>query len=123
MKPAFLFIATLVMLFAHSQQSELEQYKGVYKFGDGSPTPQVEISVQNGSLYAVSSIGSASLSSISKDTFSIPEHDGMIYFSRDKEGKVNAIKVEVNNLVLEGTREAGSLALYRRRSISSLINR
>jgi hypothetical protein len=66
-------------------------------------------------LYASSTIGSASLSKVSKDTFSIPDHNGVAYFYRNAEGKVNSIRIEVADMILEGDKEAASVAITRRK--------
>jgi hypothetical protein len=109
----FLVISTA---FAQAQQdTALTQYKGVYKFKEGSAAPSVEITIQNGALYAASTIGSASLAYVAKDTFSIPDHNGIAYFARNSEGKVAFIRIEVGDMVLEGTREAGALAFIKRK--------
>ena len=100
-----------------AQDSTLTEYKGLYKFRDGSPTPSVDITIENGALYANSSIGSASMKWVSKDTFSIPDHNGMAYFYRGDKGKVNSIKVEVADLVLEGDKQDPALAISRRKRV------
>jgi hypothetical protein len=102
-------------LFA--QDSTLNEYKGLYKFREGSPTPSVDITIENGALYANSSIGSASMKWVSKDTFSIPDHNGMAYFYRSDKGLVNSIKVEVADLVLEGDKQDPALAINRRKRV------
>ena len=100
-----------------AQDSTLTEYKGLYKFREGSPTPSVDITIENVALYANSSIGSASMKWVSKDTFSIPDHNGMAYFYRSDKGKVNSIKVEVADLVLEGDKQDPSLAINRRKRV------
>ena len=65
----FLIFLSLYSYFAFAQDSALYEYKGLYKFPEGSATPQVEISIQDGALFASSTIGSASFTKISKDTF------------------------------------------------------
>ena len=100
-----------------AQDSTLTEYKGLYKFREGSPTPSVDITIENGALYANSSIGSASMKWVNKDTFSIPDHNGMAYFYRSDKGKVNSIKVEVADLVLEGDKQDPSLAINRRKRV------
>lgn len=109
-----LCIATSSLL---AQDSTLTEYKGLYKFREGSPTPSVDITIENGGLYANSSIGSASLKWISKDTFSIPDHGGMAYFYRSDKGKVNSIKVEVADMILEGDKQDPAFALTRRKKV------
>jgi len=108
---ALLFILLFSFAFAQAQQdSSLNEYKGIYKFKEGSSVPSVEITIQDGELYATATIGSAVLSKVAKDTFSIHERNGLIYFSRNTEGKVVFIHVEVGELVLEGAKEGSALA-------------
>ena len=99
----------------HAQQDTLlQQYKGVYKFPDGSIVPSVEITVDNGIVTIHSQMGEAALEKISRDTFSLPIYEAMVYFIRDAETKVNGIKIETHDLVLEGKKEGSSFALYRK---------
>lgn len=115
------FLFFLVALAGAQADTSLHEYKGVYKFPEGSATPSVEISIQNGSLYANSSIGSATLTRIAKDTFSIPEHNGMAYFSRNGDGKVKGIRVEVGDLLLEGDKEPAANAWLQRRRWVAMV--
>ncbi|HYK55080.1 MAG TPA: hypothetical protein VEV15_01275 [Flavisolibacter sp.] len=110
----FLFVLSISSYFALAQDSTLTEYKGIYTFKEGSPAPSVEISIRDGALYASSTIGSASLSRISKDTFSIPDHNGVAYFYRT-EGKVKSIRIEVADLILEGDKDSASIAITRRK--------
>ena len=111
----FLFVLSVSSYFVFAQDSTLTEYKGIYKFKEGSPTPSVEISIQEGTLFASSSIGSGALIRISKDTFSIPDHNGVAFFYRNDLGKVKSIKVEVADLILEGDKDSASIALTRRK--------
>jgi hypothetical protein len=112
-----LFFLSLCSYVAFAQDSTLNEYKGVYKFPEGSATSQVEISIQDGALFANSTIGSAAFSKVSKDTFSIPDHNGMAFFYRNTEGKVNKIKIEVADLLLEGDKDAAAIAITRRKQV------
>src|SRR5688500_13335191 len=106
----FLLGSLLTLGAAAQGDTTLNEYKGIYKFPDGSATPSVEISIQGGSLYASATIGSASLAKTGRDTFSIPEHGGMVYFIRNEQNKVHRIRVIVGDLDLEGAREGGASA-------------
>lgn len=101
-------------LAAAQKDTTLHEYKGTYLFPAGSATPSVDISVEENTLHATSSIGSASLTKISKDTFSIPTFAGMAYFYRDDSGKVKGIRVEVGDLVLIGDKEKNGPSAFRR---------
>ena len=113
------FSIIMILLFAfgmaHAQADSLKEYTGIYKFPPGSQTDSVNITIQDGALYGSSSIGSATFTHVNKDTFSIPEHDGMVYFSRNAEKKVVKIHIEVGEMILDGEKDSGSLALYRRK--------
>lgn len=109
----------ILLAFTARAQESLEEYKGVYKFREGSPTPSVEVSVQDGNLYASSTIGSAALARVGKDTFSIPDYSGMMYFYRNDKGVVISTKVEVNNLVLEGEKQSAGIVNRE----SAIVNR
>ncbi|HVG43015.1 MAG TPA: hypothetical protein VM888_15490 [Chitinophagaceae bacterium] len=111
---SFLFLLLISIIFVQAQEDSLTQYKGLYKFKEGSAAPSVEISIQQGALYAASSIGSAALSKLARDTFSIPEHSGMVYFYRNTAGVVNAIRVDVGGMVMDGTKEPNAVAIRRK---------
>ena len=111
---SYLFLCGFACL---AQDSTLNDYKGIYKFPEGSATPQMEISIRDGALFASSTIGSAAFSRVNKDTFSIPEHNGLAFFFRNAEGKVHKVRVEVADLILEGDKEAASLAITRRKRV------
>ncbi len=107
---AFLFAAVVNAQDAKADTS-LNEYTGQYKFPDGSAVTSCDVSVQSGELFISSAIGSASLTKISKDTFSIPSYNGNVYFYRT-EGKVSKIKVEVDTLLLEGEKVVGIAGAY-----------
>ena len=100
------------MLQAQSDTA-LKEYTGQYKFPDGSAAPSVEISIVDGALFASATIGSAAMVRQARDTFSIPSYNGMAYFFRDGAGKVNRIRVEVSDLILEGDKQGGQSAIRR----------
>jgi len=105
----FLF-AILVGSVLHAQDTTLNEYVGTYKFPEGSVVLSVDIKIENGALMASSSAGSSALEKISKDTFNLVSYSGMVYFTRDADKKVNGIKIEVQDTVLEGKKETAGLA-------------
>src|SRR5262245_23086911 len=107
---------TFVLLFAimagsalHAQDTTLNEYVGTYKFPEGSAVLSVDIKIENGALMANSSAGSSALEKVSKDTFNLVSYSGMVYFTRDADKKVNGIKIEVQDTVLEGKKETAGL--------------
>ena len=112
MKKLFLLTSCFCsILFVSAQQdSTLKEYVGIYKFPDGSPVPNVEITIQDGNLFGNSANGSATLTKVSRDTFSIPSFNGMAYFKRNANGKISGIKIELTDVTMEGEKEGvGSL--------------
>ncbi len=113
----FLLITGCAISMQAQQDSSLQEYKGTYKFPDGSIVPSVEITLDNGSVIINSQMGSATLEKISKDTFSLTVYNATVYFIRDADKKVNAIKIETPDLILEGKKEGAGFAYIRTRKI------
>jgi hypothetical protein len=111
----FLLLMTTVCISVNAQDDPLKEYVGVYKFPDGSVIPSVEIKLENGVLVGYSTMGSAALEKIAKDTFSITTYNGMAYFTRNADNAVNGVRIEVQDLILEGKKEIGGIAFLNRR--------
>src|SRR5262249_49722892 len=99
--------STLIILCAvttlHAQtDTTLAEYKGTYKFPDGSVVTSAEVVFANGALTITSAIGSAGLERVSKDTFNMPSYNGTVYFSRNGDAQIEGIKILVQDIVLEG---------------------
>jgi hypothetical protein len=109
MKKLLLFVITICSLSSlHAQTpspaDSLKEYAGKYKFPDGSPFPEVTITLENGTLMAASVAGSAELKRREKDTFDILSYGGLAIFKRNEEQKINKLQVQVNDLDVEGDR-------------------
>lgn len=118
MKNRLLLFAVLFafsLLSSAQEDTGLTQYTGRYIFAPGSVTESIEISIKDGNLYGLSSAGEGSLVRVRKDTFSIPAYNGMAYFSRNSEGKVKGIRIEVDSTILIGDKSPSSIALVNRR--------
>ena len=109
----FCFVIATTLSLAQSPADSLQEYIGVYKFPPGSEMTSLEITVVNGGLFGTTNMGSGSLVRVNKDTFSIPEHNGIAYFSRNAEKKVVRIHLEVGELILDGEKENSSFAIQR----------
>ena len=109
-----LFASASTYLFA--QDTTLNDYKGTYRFPDGSMVASVDITVESGVVTISSSLGTATLEKVSKDTFNLIVYNGNVYFTRNKDGKVDGIKIVVQETVLEGRKDGANLAMIRRRS-------
>jgi hypothetical protein len=99
-------IVSCGLVFLYAQDTTLNEYVGTYTFPEGGPVTTVDVKLENGSLVANSTAGSSPLERISKDTFSIVAHNGIAYFTRDSTKKVNGIKIEVGETILEGKKES-----------------
>jgi uncharacterized protein DUF3471 len=109
-RPIILLLFITISNVLQAQDTILNEYVGTYKFPEGSVVPSVEIKVENGTLMANSSAGSSALEKLSKDTFTLVSYSGTVYFTRDADKKVNGIKVEVQDAVLEGKKETAGLS-------------
>ncbi len=104
------FFAIVGFVFLNAQDTTLNEYVGTYTFPEGGPVTSVDVKLENGSLVASSTAGSSPLEKISKDTFNLVTYNGKVYFTRDSVKKVNGIKIEVEDTILEGKKESVGLA-------------
>jgi uncharacterized protein DUF3471 len=112
MKKITLFVFAIVsFIFLKAQDTTLNEYVGTYTFPEGGPVTSVDVKLENGSLVASSTAGSSLLEKISKDTFNLVTYSGKVYFSRDSSKKVNGIKIEVEDTILEGKKESVDFAV------------
>ncbi|MEO7922990.1 MAG: hypothetical protein ABIR30_04880 [Chitinophagaceae bacterium] len=109
-------------LAVNAQTDSLEQYKGKYKFPDGSPVVEVTLTVENGALMASSAMGSTEFKRTSTaDVFEIPAYGGTATFKRT-EGKITGLQIQAGDVNMEGTKTEGlaidhiflQATLYRR---------
>ena len=110
-KITLFFFAIARFIFLNAQDTTLNEYVGTYTFPEGGPVTTVDVKIENGSLVASSTAGSSPLEKISKDTFNLVTYNGKVYFTRDSVKKVNGIKIEVEETILEGKKESVDLAV------------
>lgn len=115
-------IALLSFCFCHTyaQDSTLKEYVGKYTFPEGSAITSAEILLNGNSLNVNSPHGSSELVKKAKDTFAITAFDGMAYFLRNTEGKISGIKVDVADILLEGTKD---VTLWLNRNTYMILNK
>lgn len=99
------FVACAALVNAQDAPPPAEQYTGKYNFSGGSPVPYVDVKAVEGNMVIESPMGSANLSRIEGDKFSIVEYNGLAEFKRNQEGKVIGVKLSVMGIEIEGTRE------------------
>jgi hypothetical protein len=112
--------AIALSLSALGQDAPLQDYTGKYNFPEGSPVPNVEMKLVEGVLIGESQMGSSTFTRIEGDKFTIVEYNGTAEFIRNAEGKVISIKVTVDTMVLEGTKEAAAFRSVRFNPLSPL---
>ena len=115
-KFALSLFAIVGFIFLNAQDTTLNEYTGTYKFPEGGPVTSVDVKIENGALVASSAAGSSPMEKISKDTFSLVTYNGTVYFTRDSTKKINGIKIQVEETILEGKKESIDLSIDRFRS-------
>ena len=106
----FSFFLTICFVYAQAQaDTSLKQYTGTYKFPEGSVVPYVEVTTETGGLMISSVQGSSPLERISKDTFNLVAYSGKVYFLRNAESKIDSIRIEVQDVILEGKKDSSSI--------------
>lgn len=113
MKQLF-FVCMIVMtsLVSQAQTDSLSDYTGKYKFPDGSPVSEIGVIVENGILTATSVMGNSELRKTdNKDVFEIVAYGGTATFKRAEDGKVKMLRVQVQDVDMEGTRQESAAFL------------
>jgi hypothetical protein len=114
----FMFSALFIFALlgtAAAQDTTLQQYVGKYTFPAGSFVTAADIELKENVLHINSVEGSSPLEKKAKDTFALTAYGGMAYFLRNGDGKVTGVKVEVHDILLEGTKEVTTAWLQRNR--------
>ncbi len=77
------------------QPASLNDYLGKYTFQDGSAISEAMVEMQGNKLLVSSNLGSATLTLIQADSFSVDDYGGQIVFLRAKGAAVTGIKINV----------------------------
>lgn len=92
----------------------LQEYTGKYKFPEGSVVTEITVVLENGVLFASSSQGGSELKKIEKDIFEVIAYSGKATFKRDEKAKLRGVMIEIEDLILEGTKEeSGSISMIK----------
>lgn len=113
MKQVFLaFIIIMTSLVSQAQTDSLADYTGKYKFPDGSPVTEIGVVIENGILTATSVMGNTELRKTdNKDVFEIVAYGGTATFKRGEDGKVKMLRVQVQDVDMEGMRQEAAVFL------------
>lgn len=98
-------------LLAVSQNDSLQEYTGKYRFPDGSPVTEIGVVLEDGVLTATSVMGNSEFRKTdSKDVFEIVAFAGTATFKRNGDGKIIGLRIQVQDIDMEGTREEGGFS-------------
>lgn len=113
MKKYYLLASFLMLsLFSMAQTDSLQAYTGKYKFPDGSPVAEIGVIVENGILTATSAMGNSELRATStKDVFEVVAYSGTATFKRGDDGKVKMLRIQVQDVDMEGVRDESLIFL------------
>lgn len=112
-------------LSASAQTDSLQGYLGKYKFPDGSPVSEIGVVIESGMLTATSVMGNSELRATSdKDVFEIVAYAGTATFRRADDGKVSHMRVQVQDIDMEGEKQSdGFRVVSLHKSAQLLIRR
>lgn len=111
MRKIFLLLLAITgTILAYSQSPApdsiaFREYTGRYVFPDGSQVAEMKVVFENGILSASSEQGSSELKRLEKDVFDVVAYTGTATFKRDEKGKVNAVLIEIGDIILDGKKE------------------
>ena len=89
--------------------STLQEFTGKFKFPDGSPFTEIAVVIDNGILMATTSLGNSEFKKTdTKDVFDIVAYAGVATYKRNAEGKITTLRIQVQDLDLEGTKSDGA---------------
>ena len=120
---SFFAICSVVIISAQQtpQPDSLKEYTGKYKFPEGSVVTEVTVTIENGGLYASSVMGNSELKKIEKDVFEIVAFAGKAFFKRNETAKLNGIRIEVEDVILEGTKSEEPNSMQEKKLQRSLL--
>ena len=112
------FIAICLLLASsviNAQTDSLQEYTGKYMFPDGSPVTEIGVVLESGVLTATSVMGNSELKKTDdKDVYEIVAYGGTATFKRGDDGKIKTMRVQVQDVDMEGTKTEGwAIAGYR----------
>ena len=112
MKKTLSLIAASCLIILASAQTEpapkppLEDFVGKYVFPEGSPVPDVIVTISGSALHMSSAAGASILNELGVDSFQIIEFNGIAVFKRGDDKKVNGVHIEAQGYVLDGKKES-----------------
>jgi len=107
---AFMLVGFASVSNAQTAPSDttVNQLLGKYKFGEGSPVPEVTVALEGGVLMMNSSAGASTLVKTGEDVYTITQFQGTAKFTRDENKKVTGVTISAMGYELVGTKEPSS---------------
>ena len=104
------FLLSVIVLFSFlsinaQSDSTMQKYIGKYKFPDGSPVTEINVTIESGILTATSAMGTTELKKMeTENVFEIVVYGGTATFKKDTEGKITGVQIVVGDLNMEGVK-------------------
>ena len=119
------FLLSVIVLFCFlsinaQSDSTMHKYIGKYKFPDGSPVTEINVTIESGVLTATSAMGSTELKKTDKeDVFEVVVYGGTATFKKNTEGKITGVQIVVGDLNMEGIKveEHSMRPLFKKKDI------
>jgi hypothetical protein len=117
-----LFAFTILIGFSATAQTDsLDQYVGKFRFPDGSPVTEISVVLENGVLTGTSAMGNSEFRKTdSKDVFDVVAYSGTATFRRGEDGKVKMLRIQVQDIDMEGTKESLNVEFFPQLLFSSV---
>jgi hypothetical protein len=110
-KITLLFTVFVIACFSLKAEESLQQYAAKYKFPQGSLISELNIVFDKGALSVSSTLGSSTIEKKNGDHFNLTTYKGTAVFVRNEAKRITGIKVEINGVTVEGTREEKDMNL------------
>lgn len=114
-KILFSLVLVITVSALKAQTDSLQEYTGKFKFPDGSPVTEINVVIDNGILTATTAMGNSELKKTdNKDVFEIVAYNGTATYRRSDDGKIKGLRIQVQDIDMEGTKSEGwAIAGYR----------
>ena len=119
------FLLSVIVLFSFlsinaQSDSTMQKYIGKYKFPDGSPVTEINVTIESGVLTATSAMGSTELRKTdTENVFEIVVYGGTATFKKDSIDKITTLQILVGDINIEGTKtEGATMAIMFKYSIN-----
>ena len=83
----------------------MQKYTGKYKFSEGNPVTEINVTIESGILTATSAMGTTELKKTdTENVFEIVVYGGTATFKKNTEGKITGVQIVVGDLNMEGVK-------------------